>query len=127
MGLAAGRILALEGAYLIAPGVDPLLEITGQALHIYQQPAPTGPTTGPGANTPWYEPQPGLPLTPPPPLVHVYFDSAGRLDASRHAGAVQIHLVSGSAGSLRRAVLTFHPLGVMTHEFVERFDWEDRQ
>lgn len=129
MGLVTGRVLELEGTQLIARDVDPFLELTGQAEQVYdpRQPQYTGPITGPGADEPEPAYLPGLPLTPPPGLVHVYFDGAGRLDPARHAGALEIYLVSGNAAEIVRAILTFHPLGAVTHEYVERFDWEQEE
>jgi prepilin-type N-terminal cleavage/methylation domain-containing protein len=124
MGLIAGQILELEGTHLIARGVDPLLESTMQAEHIYESPkAAKGPVTGPGANE---EPVPmkGLPDVPPPGIVHIYFDGSGKLDPARHPGAVDVFLVSGDSAELKRVKLTFHPLGAVTSEVVEAFDWE---
>ncbi|MBX3460587.1 MAG: prepilin-type N-terminal cleavage/methylation domain-containing protein [Planctomycetes bacterium] len=126
MGLVAGQVLELEGTHLIAPGVDPLLEVTGQAQGIYDAKLPTGgPVTGGVPDEPTPGITPGLPLVAPPGMVHVHFDGAGKLDPARHAGAVQIHMVSGDTDEIRRITLTFHPLGHVTHEVVDRFPWEE--
>ncbi len=124
MGLVAGQVLSLEGTQLIARGVPPELEVTMQAEGIYDPaPAARGPVTGPDAEVPETPPD-GLPEGPVPGLVHVYFDGSGKLDPARHPGAVQVFLVTGDAGSIRRVVLTFHPLGMVSSEAVERFEWE---
>lgn len=125
MGLIAGQVLDLEGTNLIAVGVDPMLEVTGQAQGIYDPVPPTsGPVTGGGPDEPTPGITPGLPLVPPPGVVHVHFDGAGKLDPARHGGAVQIHMVSGDSEEIKRVTLTFHPLGHVTHETPDRFPWE---
>jgi hypothetical protein len=68
----------------------------------------------------------GLPIDPPPAIVHIFFDTAGRLDPQRHPGAVEIYLVADDDGQARRMLLTFHPLGAVTSELVDRFRLEPR-
>jgi hypothetical protein len=122
MGLVAGQVLELEGTHLIARGVDPMLEVTMQAEAIYDIEAASGPVTGPDAAP--SAPVAGLPRVPPPGLVHVYFDGSGKLDPARHPGAVEVHMISGEPGEMKRVKLTFHPLGMVTSDVVEAFDWE---
>lgn len=127
MGLVAGQVLELEGTHLIAVGVDPMLEVTGQAQDIYEwkRPAGSGPVTGPGANgTATPGTTPGLPIVPPKAIVHVHFDGSGKLDPARHTGAVEIHMVSGDSDDIKRMRLTFHPLGHVTSEVLDTFPWE---
>jgi prepilin-type N-terminal cleavage/methylation domain-containing protein len=125
LALTGGGLLELAGSHLIAWGIAPVLEVNMQTKHIYEPDyRPSGPVTGPGADTDITPPATGLPRVPPPPVVHVHFDSTGRLDAARHAGAAEIYLVEGPADNPRRLILTFHPLGSVTYEFVESFPWE---
>ncbi len=124
--LVSSQVLSLQGAQLLAPGVDADLELGGQAEEIYKKrgpPAP-GPATGPAAAP--AAPVAGLPLDPPPAIVHIFFDTAGRLDPQRHPGAVEIYLVADDDGTARRMLLTFHPLGAVTSELVDRFRLEPR-
>lgn len=120
--LVSSQVLSLQGAQLVAPGVDPELELNGQAEDIYKQRAATGPGTGPG--TAPAVPAAGLPPDPVPAIVHVFFDTAGRLDPQRHPGAVEIYLIAEEGGELRRMLITFHPLGAVTSEMVDRFRLE---
>jgi prepilin-type N-terminal cleavage/methylation domain-containing protein len=123
LALTGGGLLELAGSHLIAWGIDPELEVNMQTKQIYEpdyRPV-TGPVTGPGEDD---APQTGLPRTPPPPIVRVHFDSTGRLDPERHAGGKEIFLVEGPAHNMRRLVLTFHPLGSVTYEYLEAFPWE---
>lgn len=124
--LVSSQTYELDGCQLIVPETDPQKEITGEAENIYLDktiPKPSGPVTGPGA-----EAGPmlgaGLPRELVPAIRHIYFDTAGKLDAARHGGAEEVHLVSQVGGELRRMVLTFQPQGVMTSEYVEYFPWE---
>ncbi|MBE7490349.1 MAG: type II secretion system protein [Planctomycetes bacterium] len=124
--LVSSQTLQLEGCQFIPEEVDPMKEALGHAEGIYLDrslPPPTGPVTGPEAPE-ITGPGTGLPAEPVPAIRHIYFDTAGKLDPARHAGAVEICMVSLSGDDLRRMVLTFHPLGTLTWEYVDRFWWE---
>lgn len=122
--LISSQTLDLGAVQLIAPGVSPQLEAEGAAEEIYDwqaQPPSGGPTTG-GGSTP--APPPGLPDGPVPAIVHVHFDTSGKLDPARHAGAAYIHLIAVDDGEIVRMVVTIHPLGAVTWDYVDRFSWE---
>lgn len=125
--LVSSQTYQLDGAQLIAEDVDPMKEMLGEAEGIFDDktlpPQPTGPVTGPAAPE-ITGPGTGLPIDPVPAIRHIYFDTAGKLDPARHPGAVEIYMVSLSGDDLRRMVFTFHPLGVVTSEYVDRFWWE---
>lgn len=127
--LVSSQSLQLEGCQFIVPDTDPMAEATGKAESIFidrMKPASAqGPVTGQDPEAPeMMGPGSGLPNEPVPAIVHVYFDTAGKLDPGRHAGAVDIYMISYDGGDLRRMVITFHPLGVVTFDYVERFYWE---
>lgn len=124
--LVSSQTLQLEGVQFIAEGVDPVTEGTGGAEDIYRdltQPPTNAPVTGPGSGTPG---PPGLPpgMDLLPALVHLYYDSSGKLDPARHAGAVDIYLVHYEDGTLRRMRVRFHPLGAVTADELDYFPWE---
>lgn len=125
--LVSSQTYQLDGAQLIAEDVDPMREVLGEAEGIFDDkslpPSPGGPVTGPAAPE-ITGPGTGLPIDPIPAIRHVYFDTAGKLDPARHPGAVEICMVSLSGDDLRRMVFTFHPLGTVTWEYVDRFWWE---
>jgi hypothetical protein len=66
----------------------------------------------------------GLPETRPPAIRHVFFDDTGKLDPAIHPGAVRIALVTQGNSGPQRMIVTVHPLGAVTTQEVERFDWE---
>lgn len=66
----------------------------------------------------------GLPDRRPPSIRHIFFDASGKLDLAVHRGAVRIALVSRGGQGAQRMMVTFHPLGTVTTEEVERFPWE---
>lgn len=127
--------IELEGCRLVHVGVDPQLELDGEAEGIFGKAPPkaggqgqgaSGPVTGPGGSTQTPPtPKQGLPEQPMPSLVHIYYDEAGKLDRSKHAGAHFVYMImDDGGGEPRRMVLTFHPLGTVTDEEVDRFPWE---
>lgn len=122
--LISSQVLDLGAVQLIAPGVSPQLEAEGAAEEIYDwkaQPPSGGPVTG-GGSTP--APPPGLPDGPVPAIVHVHFDTSGKLDPARHAGAAYIYLIAIENGEIVRMEVTIHPLGAVTWDYVDRFAWE---
>lgn len=124
--LISSQTLQLEGCSFIPVDVDPMKEVLGEAEGIYLDkslPPSTGPITGPAAPE-ITGPGTGLPIDPVPAIHHIYFDTAGKLDPARHQGAVEVYLVSISGDDLRRMVLTFHPFGPVTWDYVDRFWWE---
>lgn len=124
--LISSQTLQLEGCQFIPEDVDPMKEALGEAEGIYQDktiPPNSGPVTGPGAPE-ITGPGTGLPIDPVAAIRHVYFDTAGKLDPVRHQGSVEIYMVSLQGDDLRRMVLTFHPLGTVTWDYVDRFWWE---
>ena len=124
--LVSSQVMELSGSQLLPDGVDPQKEIHGGAEDIYkweaEAPKPNGPVTG--NNAPADDPpDPTLP-TNVPAIMHVYFDTSGKLDPVRHPGAVYINLVAEVDGNLTRMVVTIHPLGTVTWDYVDRFFWE---
>jgi hypothetical protein len=129
LALVSSSALELQGSQLIAWGFDPEMEANLQTKFIYDPDFYAGPITGEEEEdtrpTPFLQSIPPEQRVPPPAIVHVYFDAAGRLDPNRHPGAVQIYLVERTASELRRLEITFHPLGAITTEFLELFPWEE--
>lgn len=122
--LISSQTLDLGSVQLIAPGVSPELEAQGAAEGIYDwkaQPPSGGPVTG---GTPAPAPQPGLPDGPVPAIVHVFFDTSGKLDPARHDGAAYIYLIAYEDGEIIRMQVTVHTLGAVTWDYVDRFAWE---
>jgi prepilin-type N-terminal cleavage/methylation domain-containing protein len=124
--LVSSQTLQLADVQLVPPGVNAELEANGQAEGVYdwkaEPPKPNSPVTG--DNAPNEPPLTGLPLVPVPAIVHVYFDTAGKLDPARHDGAAYIHLIAVDDGAIVRMVITVHALGAVTWEYVDLFDWE---
>jgi len=124
--LVSSQTLQMEGCQLIAEDVDPMKEALGEAESIFLDktlPPQTGPVTGPAAPE-ITGPGTGLPINPIPAIRHIYFDTAGKLDPARHPGAAEVYMVSLSGDDLRRMVVTFHALGTVTWDYVDRFWWE---
>jgi prepilin-type N-terminal cleavage/methylation domain-containing protein len=123
--LVSSQVMQLTDVQLVPEFVDPALEIAGAAEDIYRwepEPPANGPITG--GNAPAEPPpDPSLP-SGVPAIRHVHFDTAGKLDPVRHTGAVFIHMVALVDGELRRMVVTIHPLGTVTWDYVDRFAWE---
>jgi hypothetical protein len=127
--LVSSQTLVLDGCQFVVPEVDPNKEAMGEAENIYRDRTEVerGPITGDKEGEGEPQPalgQPGLPTDPVPAIRHIYYDAAGKLDASRHPGAVEVYLISGIGPELRRMVLTFHRLGTVTSEYVDFFPWE---
>ncbi|MCA8914313.1 MAG: type II secretion system protein [Planctomycetes bacterium] len=124
--LVSSQTLALADVQLIAPGVPAQLESTGEAEEIYdwkaEPPKANGPVTG-NTTTPAPAPNSALP-TNVPAIVHVYFDTAGKLDPARHAGAAYIYLIAVDNGEILRMQVTIHSLGAVTWDYVDLFPWE---
>jgi prepilin-type N-terminal cleavage/methylation domain-containing protein len=126
--LVSSQTLQLADVQLVAPGVSAKLESTGEAEGIYDwkaaPPKPNSPVTGnsPVGTAP--APVTGLPLAPVPAIVHVYFDASGKLDPARHPGAMEICLIAVDDGEIVRMVITIHPLGAVTWDYVDLFSWE---
>ena len=86
---------ALDGAQLVPPGVDPKLEIEGQAEGVYNKPnKPNGPVTQSNSGPQPEPPPPGLPTEPVPAIQHIYYDASGKLDPARHPGAMFVYLAA---------------------------------
>lgn len=119
--LISSQTLDLGSVQLVVPGVSPQLEAEGAAEGIYDAKPQGGPTTG-GGTAP--APPPGLPDGPVPAIVHVHFDTSGKLDPARHDGAAFIYLIAVEDGEIVRMVVTIHTLGAVTWDYVDRFPWE---
>lgn len=122
--LVSSQVMDLDGVQLLPDFVDPEKEVNGEAEEIYKwepEPAANGPVTQDGSAPP--TPDPGLPQNVPA-IRHVYFDTSGKLDPMRHSGAVYINMVALVDDGLTRMVVTIHPLGTVTWDYVDRFDWE---
>jgi prepilin-type N-terminal cleavage/methylation domain-containing protein len=123
--LVSSQTLALADVQLIAPGVPAQLESTGEAEGIYDWKAEplkaNGPVTGNSGTPP--PPNTALP-TNVPAIVHVYFDTAGKLDPARHPGAVYINMIAVDNGEIIRMQVTIHTLGAVTWDYVDLFPWE---
>lgn len=124
--LVSSQVMSLTDVQLVPDGVDPQKEIDGEAEEIYkweaEPPKPGGPVTQ--SNTPAENPpDPNMP-TNVPAIRHVYFDTSGKLDPVRHAGAAYINMIALVDGALTRMVVTIHPLGTVTWDYVDRFWWE---
>ena len=127
--LVSSQEYQLDGVQFIPPGVDPELEGNMQAEGIYDwkaEPpqAANGPVTQDNSEPQPAGPATGLPLEPPPAIVHVYFDQSGKLDPAKHDGAVFIYLLSWDDGDVTKMELTIHPLGAVTWEYIDYFPWE---
>jgi prepilin-type N-terminal cleavage/methylation domain-containing protein len=109
-------------AQLLADGVWPDVELEGKAEDIYDVDAKPDPKATGGKSMGLSGE--GLPDTRPSAIRHIFFDDTGKLDASVHPGAVRIALVSQGNNGPERMIVTFHPLGTVTTQFVERFEWE---
>lgn len=107
---------------LVPDGVSAEAELEGRAEDIYDIDAKPDPKKT-GVKDMGLSGE-GLPDRRPPAIRHIFFDSSGKLDLSVHRGAVRIALVSRSSGGPQRMLVTFHPLGTVTTEEVERYDWE---
>ena len=124
--LVSSQIFDLADAQLVPDNVDPNIEINGGAEDIYDwqaaPPKPNGPVTQDNSEdqTP---PNPDLPQNVPA-IVHVHFDTSGKLDPMRHSGAVTINMIALVDEGLTRMVVTIHPLGTVTWDYVDQFWWE---
>lgn len=124
--LVSSQVLQLNDVQLVPDGVNPQLEVEGGAEDIYrweaEPPKSNGPITQGNApsETP---PDPSLPQNVPA-IMHVYFDTSGKLDPVRHSGAVYVNMVAVVDGALTRMVVTIHPLGTVTWDYTDRFWWE---
>lgn len=129
--LVSSQEYQLDGVQFIAPGVDPELEGNMRAEHIYDWKPEAdegidGPITQSDSDTTQpVGPTTGLPLDPPPAIVHVYFDPSGKLDPAKHAGAVLVYLMSWDSSEITRMELMIHPLGAVTWEYLDLFPWEE--
>ena len=127
--LVSSQVMALCDVQLVPDGVDPQVEVEGGAEEIYkweaEPPAFNGPVTQ-GNNEDEPPPDPNLPRNVPA-IVHVHFDTSGKLDPVRHTGAVYINMIALVDGALTRLVVTIHPLGTVTWDYVDRFWWEDAE
>ena len=126
--LVSSQTLQLVDVQLVADGVSAKLESTGEAEDIYDwkaaPPKPGGPVTGNGPTGTPPAPIAGLPTVPVPAIVHVYFDASGKLDPARHPGAMEICLIAVDDGEIVRMVITIHPLGAVTWDYVDLFTRE---
>jgi prepilin-type N-terminal cleavage/methylation domain-containing protein len=107
---------------LLADGVWPEIELEGKAEDIYDVDAKADPRRTGGKDLSLSGE--GLPDTRPPAIRHVFFDDTGKLDPAIHPGAVRIALVTQGNSGPQRMIVTVHPLGAVTTQEVERFDWE---
>ncbi|MCA8910947.1 MAG: hypothetical protein KDB82_04535 [Planctomycetes bacterium] len=123
--LISSQTLTLDGAQLVPPGVDPKLEIEGQAEGVYNKPnKPNGPVTQSNSGPQPEPPPPGLPTEPVPAIQHIYYDASGKLDPARHPGAMFVYLAAIDNGEVVRLQVTFHPLGAVTWDYVDILPWE---
>ena len=125
--LISSQTLDLADVQLLPPGVPAKIESEGGAEDIFDwkaaPPKPTGPITGNSGPTPTPTPDPNLP-TGVPAIVHVYFDSSGKLDPARHPGAVFVGMIAVDNGAIVRMQVTIHAMGVVTWDYVDLFPWE---
>jgi prepilin-type N-terminal cleavage/methylation domain-containing protein len=126
--LVSSQTLQLVDVSLVPYGVTAEAEAKGDAEDIFdwkaEPPKPSGPTTGPGSGSA-PPPATGVPSTPVPAIVHVYFDASGKLDPARHPGAMKLALIAIDAGEIVRMEVTIHPLGAVTWDYVDLFEWEE--
>ncbi|MHC4842077.1 MAG: prepilin-type N-terminal cleavage/methylation domain-containing protein [Planctomycetota bacterium] len=127
--MVSSEVVDMNGAQLLLQDVDPMLEATNSAENIYIEPGTeqSGPTTGSSETPEAYQPKEGLPPRQVTPIRHVYFDTAGQLDRSRHAGSVYIYVISYADQVLQRMTITIHPLGAVTTDYPEEFPWEQEE
>ncbi|MDC1142027.1 hypothetical protein OAU50_02970 [Planctomycetota bacterium] len=125
--MVSSEVMDLSGAQLLVRGVNPSLEASGSAEDIYIAPGHdpvSNPTTGPDGEPTGYQPKQGLPPQQVPSIRHLYFDSAGQLDRTRHAGSEYVYVISFDGSVLNRMVMTIHPLGAVTLDYPDEFPWE---
>jgi hypothetical protein len=122
--LVSSQTLQLADVSLVPFDVKAEAEARGDAEDIFDwkaaPPKANGPVTGPGSNG--AAPLEGVPSAPA--IVHVYFDASGKLDPARHPGAVTLALIAVDEGEIVRMEITIHPLGAVTWDYVDLFEWE---